>query len=76
MSYTVTTHNDTNKKFNVTYKGYNIEVIYPSDVQTFSELTSERLDLILSGILMPYESMADYVESDTTTPSTTTGTWL
>jgi hypothetical protein len=25
---------------------------------------------------MPYESMADYVESDTTTPSTTTGTWL
>ena len=75
MSYTVTSHNDTDKKFNVTHKGYNIEVLYPSDVETFSEVSSERLDLILSGILMSYENMPDYVEPTTPAPRTA-GEWL
>ena len=75
MSYTVTSYNDTNKKFNVTHKGYNIEVLYPSDIQTFSELTDERLDLLVTGILMSYENMPDYTEPETSTLPEP-GVWL
>ena len=75
MEYTITSHNDADKKFNVICKGYNIEVSYPSDVNTFSELTSDALNLILSGVLLPYENMPEY--SDNSSEPTIPGAaWL
>jgi hypothetical protein len=54
-SYEILSHDDSNKTFLIKYKGYTVSVLYPGDIEIFSEITSDHMDSYLTGILLPYD---------------------
>lgn len=64
-SYEILSHDDSTKKFLVKHKGYTIEILYPGDIDLFSEITENHMDIYLSGILLSYKDQPEYVEPNT-----------
>lgn len=74
MEYQIVSHDDVSKTIVVSCKGYNLTVSYPQDIETFDQFTNEQLDLIISGIISPYNDMPEYTEPEVST-DTTHGDW-
>ena len=53
--YSLIEHNDNEKYFLITSLGHEIKIDYPSDVLTFEELSTEELDIIVSGFIVNLE---------------------
>jgi len=49
--YSLIEHNDNEKYFLITSLGHEIKIDYPEDVLTFEELSTEELDIIVSGFI-------------------------
>jgi hypothetical protein len=75
MSYSIISHNDSEKKFTINHKGYSIDINYPSDVDLFSDILPENLETIISGITVSYNDMPDYTEPEVITPTPVHGDW-
>lgn len=70
MDYTITSYDDASRTMSVAYKGYNIEVKYPEDADTYADIPEQSIALLVSGIIAPYIDMPPYVEPLVTTTST------
>lgn len=61
-SYEILSHDDLTKTFLVKNKGYTINIMYPGDIELFSEITEDHMNMYLSGILLSYKDLPEYVE--------------
>ena len=62
MIYTINSHDDENKTFLVIYNKRPIVINYPKDIEIFTDIPDEDFDVIISGMITPYENMPDYIE--------------
>ena len=53
--YSLIEHNDNEKYFLITSLGHEIKIDYPEDILTFEELSTEELDIIVSGFIINLE---------------------
>jgi hypothetical protein len=75
MSYTLKSHNDETNTFVIDVNGYIITLNYPTDIEVFSDLSQEALDLLASGFVATHKDLPAYQEPESsTTPST--GAWF
>jgi len=51
MSYTITSHNNELKTFDVTINGKTVTLNFPQDIENFTNITTNDLDIIISGFI-------------------------
>jgi|688.fasta_scaffold1364724_2 hypothetical protein len=68
MEYTIISHNNEKKEFEVESNNIRLTLDYPGDITSFDELSSTDLDIIVSGFSEAFVKNVEVVEIISTQP--------
>jgi hypothetical protein len=68
MEFNVKTVNDAERTFTITFNGIDIQIDLPLDVDNFSQLSENDVNIIVGGILLTYKDVQSSESVDTNTP--------
>lgn len=74
--YTIKSFNDETTEFVIDHRGYIITIDYPADVETFSELSEDDINLLVSGYIASHKDMPDFVEPEQIQQTSTPVEWF